>query len=51
MDQRALFPLIRNEVLELLNHYLNYPRLLNGIDAYIVPPHWVIEREYLVVSL
>ena len=38
MEQAVLFPLVRTEVLELLNHYLNTPRLLNGIEAYIVPP-------------
>jgi len=38
MDQRHLFPLIRREVVALLNGYLRASEILDGIDAYIVPP-------------
>jgi fructokinase len=38
MEQPQLFPLIRRRVLELLNGYVQSPRLLEGIDMYIVPP-------------
>ena len=37
MEQQALFPLIRREVLALLNNYLNAPALVQHIDTYIVP--------------
>jgi fructokinase len=38
MEQRQLFPLVRNNVLSLLNDYVQSPNLLDGIDGYIVPP-------------
>jgi fructokinase len=38
MDQRQLFPLIRQEVLALLNGYVASPSILEHIDEYIVPP-------------
>jgi fructokinase len=38
MQQAHLFPLIRAEVLSLLNGYVQSPVLLDGIDSYIVPP-------------
>jgi fructokinase len=38
MKERHLFPLIRAEVLELLNGYVQAPEILDGIDRYIVPP-------------
>ncbi len=38
MDQKQLFPLIREEVVKLLNGYVNTPHILEQIDAYIVPP-------------
>lgn len=38
MDQQALFPKIRENVLKLLNEYLNPPEILEHIDSYIVPP-------------
>ncbi len=38
MKQEQLFPMIRREVLELLNGYLHAPALLEDIDGYIVPP-------------
>ncbi len=38
MDQKALFPLIRKEVLNLLNNYINTPSLIESIDTYIVRP-------------
>ena len=38
MDQRHLFPLIRREVVALLNGYLRAGEILDRIDAYIVPP-------------
>jgi fructokinase len=38
MSQPHLFPLIRAEVQRLLNGYVQSPALLDGIDAYLVPP-------------
>jgi fructokinase len=38
MTQKNLFPLIRKEVLKLLNNYLRVPLLLEDINSYIVPP-------------
>lgn len=38
MDQAHLFPLIRQEVLRLLNGYIQRPQITEQIDAYIVPP-------------
>ena len=38
MAQAQLFPLVRRRVLELLNGYVQSPRLLEAIDTYIVPP-------------
>lgn len=38
MEQPQLFPLVRQRVLEVLNGYVQAPRLLEAIDEYIVPP-------------
>jgi len=38
MEQGHLFPLIREQVQELLNGYVKHPALLEDIDRYIVPP-------------
>lgn len=38
MERRALFPLIREQVLQLLNGYVQARSLLENIDEYIVPP-------------
>jgi fructokinase len=38
MDQSHLFPLIRQEVVTVLNGYIQRPQLGAGLDAYIVPP-------------
>ena len=38
MEQRQLFPLIRQNVLNLLNGYVQSPAILEKIDQYIVPP-------------
>jgi fructokinase len=38
MGQAQLFPLIRQEVLRLLNGYVGVKQILEGIDDYIVPP-------------
>lgn len=38
MQQNQLFPLLRREVQQLLNGYLQSPTILNDIDRYIVPP-------------
>ena len=38
MQKSFLFEMIREEVLELLNKYLNHPMLIGRIDEYIVPP-------------
>jgi fructokinase len=38
MDQPQLFPLIRAEVQQILNGYVQAPEILEQIDRYIVPP-------------
>lgn len=38
MERRSLFPLVRAQVLELLNGYVQAPTLLENIDDFIVPP-------------
>ena len=38
MSQPHLFPLIRREVMALLNGYIQAPVVLQHIDSYIVPP-------------
>src|SRR4029078_1500846 len=38
MQQPHLFPMIRAQVQQLLNGYLKYPAVQEGIDDYIVPP-------------
>lgn len=38
MDKTFLFPMIRSQVRDLLNGYIQAPDILNDIDRYIVPP-------------
>jgi fructokinase len=38
MEQRQLFPLVRQKVQTLLNGYVQSPAILERIDEYIVPP-------------
>lgn len=38
MNQRHLFPLIREQVKQLLNGYVQHASLISRIDDYIVPP-------------
>lgn len=38
MNQKHLFPLIRDKTLESLKNYVQHPTLLDRIDKYIVPP-------------
>jgi fructokinase len=38
MEQRHLFPMIRQQVQALLNGYVQSPAILEQIDRYIVPP-------------
>jgi fructokinase len=38
MQQAHLFPLIRHQVQQLLNNYVNAPAILEHVDEYIVPP-------------
>jgi fructokinase len=38
MQRKALFPLIRGRVQELLNGYVKSPAVLEHIDQLIVPP-------------
>ncbi len=38
MDQEQLFPMVRANVQELLNGYIQTPQILEQIDQYIVPP-------------
>jgi fructokinase len=50
MSSGRLFPLIRQQVLELLGNYVRAPQLLNGIDDYIVPP-WLGEHAGVLGAL
>jgi fructokinase len=38
MEQEQLFPLIRRQVQQLLNEYVQAPAVIDHIDGYIVPP-------------
>jgi fructokinase len=38
MSKTLLYPLIRSQVLALVNNYVRAPQILEGIDHYIVPP-------------
>lgn len=38
MNVPLLFPLVRREVQDLLNGYVQAPEILDQIDCYIVPP-------------
>lgn len=38
MEATQLFPMVRREVQDLLNGYIQTPEILENIDAYIVPP-------------
>ncbi len=38
MEQPHLFPLIRLELVRLLNGYIRVPELTEGLDNYVVPP-------------
>uniref|UniRef100_A0A7C1JIL0 fructokinase n=1 Tax=Caldilinea aerophila TaxID=133453 RepID=A0A7C1JIL0_9CHLR len=38
MEQHHLFPMLRKEVQELLNGYIQRPEITGAIDQYIVPP-------------
>ena len=38
MNQRQLFPMIREEVQRLLADYIQHPVILNEMDGYIIPP-------------
>jgi fructokinase len=38
MDQTHLFPMIRQNVVEFLNGYIQAPAFSDAIDQYIVPP-------------
>jgi fructokinase len=38
MSQAALFPLVRQRVLERLNHYIKSSQIVEKIEQYIVPP-------------
>ena len=38
MNQPQLFPLVRAEIQQLLNGYVQAPEILDQIDRYIVPP-------------
>jgi fructokinase len=38
MSRQHLFPLVRGQVLELLNNYIRADAILHGIDDYIVAP-------------
>jgi fructokinase len=38
MEQQQLFPLVRREVRQLLNGYVQKAEVSDAIDTYLVPP-------------
>jgi fructokinase len=38
MQHLSLFPGVRKKVLELINAYIQSPRILDNVDDYIIPP-------------
>jgi len=38
MQNASLFPMIRKELVRILNGYIHAKPLLEGIDSYLVPP-------------
>ncbi|MDP8287691.1 MAG: ROK family protein [Candidatus Electryonea clarkiae] len=38
MEAPQLFPLVRQKTLQILNGYLQTPKIINEIDSYLVPP-------------
>jgi fructokinase len=50
MAKRQLYPLVRKQIGELLNNYVRAPRLLNGMNDYIVPP-WLAENAGVLGAL
>ena len=38
MQQEHLFPMIRRQVREMLNGYVQHPEILGGMEDYIVAP-------------
>ena len=38
MQQKLLFPMIRRELLSLLNGYIRVPAILDRMDSFVVPP-------------
>jgi len=38
MEQRHLFPMIRRDLVQLLNGYVRAKELTDNLDAYVVPP-------------
>jgi fructokinase len=50
MSKAQLYPLVRQQVLELLNNYVRAPRILQGIDDYIVAP-WLGARAGVLGAL
>jgi fructokinase len=50
MSKKHLFPLLRRQVLELLNNYVRAPQVLDAIHDYIVPP-WLGGRAGVLGAL
>lgn len=50
MSKAQLYPMVRRQVLELLNNYVRAPRILEGIDDYIVAP-WLGGRAGVLGAL
>ena len=44
MQQAQLFPLIRQELLRLLNGYIEAREITECIDRYVVPAGWIARR-------
>ena len=50
MSKPFLFPLVRRQVTELLNNYVRTPRIVGGIDDYVVPP-WLADHAGVLGAL
>jgi fructokinase len=50
MARELLFPLLRGQVLDLLNNYVRAESILRNIDDYIVPP-WLGDRAGVLGAL
>jgi fructokinase len=50
MSKTLLYPLVRQQVVDLLNNYVRTPVIVRAIDDYIVPP-WLGEHAGVLGAL